>query len=178
MHLRLHWGCGTITPYGWVNSDALAAPGVDAVADIRDGLPFPSNSFNYIVSIHALPELPYCDLDRALAELHRVLRPGGTLRLSLPDLDRAIRAYRNGDLDYFLIGDEIIRSLAGKMIVQLTWFGRSRSLFTLEFIQELLQRNGFRDVRKCEFQKTKSPFPGITELDDRQIESLFVEAVK
>lgn len=178
MHLRLNWGCGPITPYGWVNSDVLAAPGVDTVADIRNGLPYSSGSFDYVVSIHALPELPYCDLDRALAELFRVLRPGGSLRLSLPDLDRALEAYRNDDLDYFLIGDEVVRSLAGKMIVQLTWFGRCRSLFTLKFIRELLERNGFRDIERCQFQQTKSPFPGIIELDDRQLESLFVEAIK
>jgi predicted SAM-dependent methyltransferase len=178
MHRRLNWGCGPIAPFGWVNSDIEAAPGVDVVADIRKGLPLPANSFDYIVSIHALPEIPYSDHDKALSELHRVLKPGGVLRLSLPDMDRAIRAYQGGDVDYFLIGDEVVRSLAGKMIVQLTWYGRSRMMFTFDFIRELLERNGFRDVKQCEYQKTHSPYPAIIELDDRQLESLFVEAVK
>jgi predicted SAM-dependent methyltransferase len=178
MHRRLHWGCGPITPFGWVNSDIAAGPGVDVVADIRHGLPLPSASFDYIVSIHALPELPYSDLDRALIELHRLLAPGGVLRLGLPDLDKAIRAYQSGDVDYFLIGDEVVRGLAAKMIVQLTWFGRSRSLFTFDFIRELLERNGFQGVRLCSFQQTLSRHPAITELDDRELESLFVEASK
>jgi predicted SAM-dependent methyltransferase len=175
---RLHWGCGPITPFGWVNSDIEPHAGVEVVADIRGGLPLPNAYFDYIVSIHALPELPYSDLDQALSELHRLLKPGGTLRLGLPDMDKAIRAYQAADLDYFLIGDDVVRTPAGKMIVQLTWFGRSRSLFTAEFIRELLERNGFVDVRSCVFHQTASRHAGIVELDDRPLESLFVEASK
>src|SRR5688572_12344761 len=133
MFKRLNWGCGPICPYGWVNSDAQAFPGVDVVADVRQGLPLPSDWFDYVVSIHALPELPYRDQDRALQELLRLLRPGGTLRLSLPDMDKAIKAYQTGDVDYFLIGDEVVRCLAGKLIVQLLWYGQSRCMFTGEF---------------------------------------------
>jgi SAM-dependent methyltransferase len=175
---RLHWGCGPITPYGWVNSDIQPGPGVDIVADIRAGLPLADDSFDYIVSIHTLPEIPYCDLDRALGELRRVLRPGGVLRLSLPDLDKAIRAYLDKDIDYFLISDDVVQSIAGKMIVQLSWYGRSRCMFTVDFITEMLARNGYKSIQPCPFRQTGSPFPGIIELDDRQIESFFIEARK
>lgn len=175
---RLHWGCGPITPYGWVNSDLEPWPGVDVVADIRAGLPLGDNAFDYIVSIHTLPELSYADLDPALAELQRVLRPGGVLRLALPDLDKAIQAYLHKDVDYFLIPDEVTRTVAGKLIVQLTWYGRSRSMFTAEFAAELLARNGFHNIQTCRFRETASPFPGIVELDDRQLESFFIEGTK
>lgn len=175
---RLHWGCGPITPFGWVNSDITPGPSVDVVADITRGLPFPADEFDYIVSIHVLPELAYRDQDRALRELRRILKPGGVLRLSLPDLDRAIRAYQGNDPDYFLIGDDQVKCLAGKLIVQLTWYGQSRCLFTAEFAEELLARNGFRDLRRCDYQRTGSPFPAIVELDDRQLESFFIEATK
>lgn len=175
---RLHWGCGPITPVGWLNSDVSNYPGVDLVADIRDGLPIADNTFDYIVAIHVLPEIPYGDLDRTLTELRRVLKPGGVLRLSLPDMDLALRAYQNGDVDYFLIDDSIVRSLAGKMIVQLTWYGRSRCMFTWDFAAELLNRNDFRDVARCSYRHTASDFAGIIELDDRPLESLFVEGAK
>jgi SAM-dependent methyltransferase len=175
---RLNWGCGPVTPYGWVNTDLVAGPGVDVVADIREGLPLESDAFDYIVSIHALPEIAYADLDSVLAELYRVLKPEGVLRLGLPDMDKAIAAYRAGDVDYFLIGDDVVRSLAGKMIVQLTWFGRSRCMFTWQFTQELLRRGRFREISLCGFAETRSRFPGIVELDNRELESFFVEATK
>ena len=77
------------------------------VADILNGLPFPDESFDVIVSIHVLPEIPYRSLPAALSELRRILCPGGVLRLALPDMNKAIQAYRNDDVDYlFLIPDE------------------------------------------------------------------------
>ncbi len=175
---RLHWGCGPITPYGWVNSDIQPGPGVDVAADIRAGLPLPDNAFDYIVSIHTLPELSYADQDRALLELRRVLKPGGVLRLSLPDFDKALRAYTTEDIDYFLIPDEIVKTLSGKMIVQLLWYGRSRCLFTPEFTMELLERCGYQSIQLCSFRESRSEYPGIIELDDRELESFFIEARK
>jgi SAM-dependent methyltransferase len=175
---RLNWGCGPITPYGWVNSDIQAWSGVDVVADIRAGLPLADDTFDYVVSIHALPEIAYGELDQTLAELRRLLKPGGTLRLALPDVDKAIAAYQAADVDYFLIPDDDVKCLSGKMIVQLLWGGRSRSIFTCEFAAELLVRNKFRSIQACLFRETKSSFPGITELDDRPLESIFIEAVK
>ena len=178
MTRRLNWGCGPITPYGWVNSDIVAHPGVNVVADIQKGLPLADGEFDYVVSIHALPEIPFRGQAQVLAELRRVLRPGGVLRLGLPDMDKAIRAYTAKDVDYFLIPDEHAESLAGKMIAQLTWYGVSRCMFTVEFAGELLSRAGFRLIVPCRFRQTASEFPGIVELDDRELESFFIEAIK
>jgi predicted SAM-dependent methyltransferase len=175
---RLNWGCGTHPDPGWINSDVKDGAGIDISCDIRDGLPLEDASIDYVASIHALPELAYPDIEVALRDLHRVLKPGGVLRLSLPDLDRAIRAYLDRDASYFLIPDEDARTLSGKMIVQLTWYGYSRSLYTAEFIEEQLLRAGFARVEHCSFGQTSSGHPGITELDNREAESLFVEAVK
>jgi SAM-dependent methyltransferase len=175
---RLNWGCGRQPAPGWINSDVKAGPGVDISCDVREGLPLDGSSLDYIASIHALPELPYPDIEPALTELQRVLKPGGVLRLSLPDLEKAIRAYLERDVGYFLIPDDDVRSLGGKMIVQLTWYGYSRSMYTFDFIEELLYRVGFRRVVRCTFQQTASEHPDIATLDDRERESLFVEAFK
>src|SRR5262245_36346685 len=93
---RLHWGCGGVTPARWINVDRKPGPGVDIRCDLLGGLPFEDESIDYIASQHALQEVKVLDQVKALAELRRVLRPGGVLRLGLPDLDRAIDAYRSG----------------------------------------------------------------------------------
>lgn len=175
---RLNWGCGGEGQPGWINSDRKEGPGIDFSCDIREGLLLQSDSIDYAVSIHALPEVPYPDLMPVLKELRRVLRPDGVLRLGLPDLERGFRAYLDGDRDYFLIPDEEVESLGGKLIVQLVWYGYSRTPFTYDFIRELLLKAGFRAVTRCRFRETSSLHAEIVELDNREQESLFVEAVK
>lgn len=70
-----------------VTADALLSfiPGVcvrpDVVADIRD-LPFPGASFDLLLCNHVLEHI--VEDDRAIAELHRVLRPGGTALVTVP----------------------------------------------------------------------------------------------
>ena len=175
---RLNWGCGEHPEPGWLNSDVKDVPGIDIVADVRTGLPLETGSIDYITSIHALPELPYPDLVPALTELRRVLKPGGVLRLALPDLDRAIAAYQREDRDYFHVPDEDARSVGGKFVTQMIWYGYSRSLFVHDFVEELLQKAGFDRIAVCSFHETKSPYPDIVELDSREQESLFIEAIK
>jgi predicted SAM-dependent methyltransferase len=175
---RLNWGCGDHFGGGWINSDIKDMPGVDLPCDIRDGLPLETESIDYATSIHALPEIHYDDLVDALVELRRVLKPGGVLRLALPDLDRGIQAYLAGDRDYFLVPDEQAEAIGSKFVTQIIWYGYSRTLFTHDFIEELLWKAGFREVHHCSYRETKSRFPEIVELDIRERESLFVEAVK
>lgn len=175
---RLNWGSGTETEPGWINSDIKDDPAVDVICDILEGLPLETGSIDYAVSIHALPELRYPEVLPALTELRRVLAPGGVLRLALPDLDRNIRAYLDGDRDHFLIPDEDGRSIGSKFILHTIWYGYSKTFFTYDFIAELLGKAGFAEVWRCNFGQTASPFPQIVELDNRREESLFVEARK
>ena len=175
---RLNWGCGEWAEDGWINSDVKDSPGIDVVADIREGLPIDSDSIDYAVSIHAMPEIPYTELVPTLEELRRVLKPGGVLRLALPDLDKGIAAYQRRDPEYFKVPDEAAKSVGAKFVTQMVWFGYSRSLFTHEFVEELLEKAGFTRVDHCAYRRTASRYPEIVELDNREQESLFMEAVK
>jgi SAM-dependent methyltransferase len=55
--------------------------GTAVVADARD-LPFPSGSFDRVIAAEVLEHIP--DDRRALGELARVLRPGGTIAVTVP----------------------------------------------------------------------------------------------
>jgi len=177
---RLNWGCGNHIKPGWINSDQNVRKVAEnsLPCDIRQGIPLDSNSMDYVVSIHALQEIPLDELVSVLSELRRVLKPGGVLRLCLPDLLKGIDAYRRGDRDYFQVPDSDAKSLGSKLVMQVLWYGYSRTVFTKEFIEERLLDSGFSRVRHCEYGKTDSEYPDIVELDNREAESLFVEATK
>jgi predicted SAM-dependent methyltransferase len=176
--MRLNWGCGRRAVPGWINSDIASYPGVDIVRDIRHGLPIADQTLDYIVSVHALVAIPYDDLVPVLAELRRMLRPGGVLRLVLPDFDKAIRAYLAGDKSYFLIGDDEEPTVSGKLVAQLLWYGTNRVFLNAEFMRDLLRRASFGETRLCAFRETGSAFADITAFDNRQRESFIVEAVR
>ena len=146
---RLNWGCGATGEAGWINSDLKEGPGIDIGGDIRDGLPLDANSLDYIVSIHTLPMIPPNDLVPVLGEMLRMLKPGGVVRLGLPDLDKGIRAYLANDRSYFAVPDGDADSLGGKFVLHMLWYGYSVSMFTTEFTCELLRKAGFGRVEIC-----------------------------
>jgi SAM-dependent methyltransferase len=175
---RLNWGCGGDGRRGWINSDRTAGPGVDLVADIREGLPIESGTIDYAVGAHTIQGLAYPELAPALVEVFRVLRPGGTLRLVVPDLDADIRAYTKHDQDRVLVAPDQVRSRGGRFIAHLLRCGRSRTLFTFDFLEELLLDAGFVDVTRCRSGETASRYREIVELDGREPESIFIEATR
>jgi SAM-dependent methyltransferase len=79
---RLNLGCGTDIREGWVNLDVAPLPGVDVVHDLSQlPLPFADASLQEIVARDVLEHLDWIPV---LRDLHRVLRPGGTLSISSP----------------------------------------------------------------------------------------------
>lgn len=175
---RLNIGCGKFPRAGWINLDNKVRPGVDCVADLRIELPFPDASVDYAVAIHVLPHLPLDALAPALARIRRVLKPGGVLRLALPDLEKAIAAYARRDAGYFAIPDAQWQSLGAKLAAQIVWHNDIATPFTYDLAAEALVRGGFARIERCGFRETRSRFPEIVDLDNRERESFFVEAVR
>jgi len=96
---KLHLGCGGSRLPGWVNVDY---PPADVAIDLGWTLPFEDASVGYAYLAHVLEHFEYPLEARALLqEVHRVLAPGGVLRLVVPDIEKCIRAYAAGDMAFF-----------------------------------------------------------------------------
>lgn len=96
--LNLNLFCGPHAITGWTNYDAQALPGVIAY-DLRQRLPHPDGSAHFIYSEHGIEHLTKQEQVAFLKECRRVLRPGGVMRVSCPDLRTIIQDYLEARLD-------------------------------------------------------------------------------
>jgi predicted SAM-dependent methyltransferase len=91
--LALNVGCGRRYRDDWINLDLQPASPEVMAWDVREPLPFASNSIAFAYTSHMLEHLPENHAGTLLAELHRVLVPGGTVRVVVPDLELIARWY-------------------------------------------------------------------------------------
>jgi predicted SAM-dependent methyltransferase len=92
----LHIGAGPMRLPGWLNSDLIAG---DIQLDVARRFPLPDESFAYAFGEHLIEHLPQETGELMISELHRVLRPGGVLRLTTPDLKKIIAIYEDRNPD-------------------------------------------------------------------------------
>ena len=89
---RLQIGTGPLSLPGWLNTDLISA---DIYLDVSRPLPLPDGVFAYAFGEHLIEHIPETTAEGLLRELHRVLRPGGVLRLTTPDLRKIISIYED-----------------------------------------------------------------------------------
>jgi SAM-dependent methyltransferase len=89
----LNLGCGCRFHPDWENVDFIASAPAVRAHNLRKGIPFPDSSFDVVYHSHLLEHFPKRLAPAFLRECHRVLKPRGTIRVAVPDLERIARAY-------------------------------------------------------------------------------------
>lgn len=89
----LNIGCGNRFHAAWVNIDLVSRSGDVIQHDLMRGLPFDDNSFDGVYHSHVLEHLEPEQGSALLREGQRVLKPGGVLRVVVPDLEGIVREY-------------------------------------------------------------------------------------
>jgi predicted SAM-dependent methyltransferase len=96
---KLHIGCGKNHLEGWVNIDVYPAP---LALNVLWGLPFADGSVRHVFVSHLLEHLFFPrDVKPFLADIRRVLAPGGMVRFVVPDIEQCIEAYVKNDKAFF-----------------------------------------------------------------------------
>ena len=89
---RLQVGAGSYPLPGWLNSDLVSG---EIYLDITRPIAAPDSAFEFIFGEHVIEHVPEAAGRTALAQFHRILQPGGVLRLTTPDLRRHIEIYED-----------------------------------------------------------------------------------
>ena len=129
----LNLGCGPRFHPDWVNLDLSPASPAIQHWDLRKDLPFPDASFDVVYHSHVLEHFSPPNGLRFLERCRRVLRPGGLLRVVVPDLETIVERYRqalnnllNGQQDARIaydwamieMYDQTVREFSGGEMVQ------------------------------------------------------------
>jgi predicted SAM-dependent methyltransferase len=136
--------------------------------NISYGLPFKDGSVDFIYTSHFVEHLFLTETRGLLREAMRVLKPGGVLRIAVPDLEYVMSLYAAGQkeraLAYFFHD------------VGPSYFTRHKYMYDLPLLKAELERGGFICVRRCECRQGVTP--DIDALDNRDEETLYVETAK
>lgn len=90
---RLHLGCGLRRLPGFVHVDNRPGTDPDLIADVGNLEGVEDNSVELVYACHVLEHIPRPDVADVLREWRRVLAPGGTLRVSVPDFRMLAHMY-------------------------------------------------------------------------------------
>jgi predicted SAM-dependent methyltransferase len=159
----LNVGCGLHPLEGFVNLDWHWCPGVDVCWDLRKPYPFPAGRFKGIYCEHCIDGLPPEWFVPNLREMHRVLEPGGTLRISFCDSELYVDAY--------------VKWRADRTPTPFMQERGHRTLIDFETLELHLREVGFREIRRTTFREGRDPAL-LLDQGSRMPESLYVEAVK
>jgi len=193
---RMHIGCGNVILDGWLNvlyerrqeygRLEQRGKGWFLNYDLLGPWPVEDNSLSFVAGSHMIEHL---DLNHGLmltAQAYKALKSGGTIRLSCPDLETYARRYVAGDKAFF--DQPLIREWCaftnaqtpGQVFIAKAYDsgGAHKWFYDFESLKNILERAGFTNIRKVGRLEGKTPDLPLLEPAQRELETVYVEAVK
>jgi predicted SAM-dependent methyltransferase len=205
--VKLNLGCGGSRPQGWWNGDSslnsyfqqfrlqlgkVQYKDPASYIEIRKPWPFPNSSCAIVYASHVLEHLSRNDVAFFFCETRRVLRPGGVLRLVVPDLYLLAHEYvqqarlGNGAAHTFLKWLNLHRE--GAYPEPIPWHRRlvhawqgwphqHKYMYDKWTLEELYHRFGFDEVRHEHYgHSTLIPEIRDVEHTSEGVASIYLEA--
>ncbi len=184
----LNVGCGPNTHREFINLEYNWLPGIDLCWDLTKGLPLEDRSMTGIFSEHCLEHFSLPTARLVVDDLFRVLRPGGTIRIVVPDAGMYLDTYQRqarGD-DGVVFPFQVVVRAKTKLVAPMVSVNEifytdrdspagHRCMFDYSLLSEILYLAGFCDVNRCCFGEGRDPML-LIDTPSRRIESMYVEA--
>ena len=193
---KLHLGCGKNILDGWLNTDVLSRRRDVRYLDVTKRFPFSNtDEFDYVFSEHLIEHIPLSGGLAMLGECYRILKLGGKIRITTPDLAFLINICRE---DKSAIENEYIAWAVERLPPLPLSASFPESLIVNDFMRNwghrfiydertlslALRSAGFSDITRCELNASDhDPLRGI-ENESRlpqgylALESMTLEATK
>ena len=124
--MKINVGCGEAKLAGYDNRDIKAGQPCYP-------LPFPDGSVDEVRASHVLEHLTFREASEALRDWFRVLKPGGVIRVAVPDVRKCLAADDGKHLFYLMGGQTDEHDI-------------HRSAYDVERLEALLEHTGFAGI--------------------------------
>ena len=176
--MLLHIGCGEINAPGFINLDAMSQPHVHIVTTNLFRLTMiPDNVADLIYMSHVLEHVSHRDIVATLREMHRILKDGGVLRISVPDFDSIIDIYQATACDIKAIEQPLMGGQGHP-------FNFHYAVFNDAHLRRTMLESGYRETRTwnpedCDYHDFDDWASRNISRDSREFAiSLNIEAIK
>lgn len=172
--LLIHPGSQNAHKAGWVNIDLAGYP-VELRWNLVRSLPFAAGKTDAVFHEHLLEHFSLTEGLVLAQDWHRVLKPGGVLRIGVPDAGAYMSSYSEP-------GGETLRTLRPEAATRLLavsalfYWPHHLTMYDFETLQLLLTAAGFEQIERREFGDTRLALS--PDSPHRRDETLYVEAVK
>ncbi len=180
---NLQLGAGVRRVKGWLNVDLF---GSDQNLDLSYGkLPWLENSFQNILAQHFIEHLHLKDeLIPLFAEMHRVIKPGGCVWLSCPDIEKICKSYienkcqdlvddRKKRMPEWSLKDYPSQHMINDLFHQ---NGEHKNLFDFDLLKWTLKKSGFDETQKISEKDLLIEFKDFPIRNDDK-HTLYVKAI-
>jgi predicted SAM-dependent methyltransferase len=168
----LNVGCGPFQLEGWLNTELLGSESqADFPQDITRPLAFPDRSLDAVYASEVIEHVDRDSARRFFVEARRVLRDGGVLRLTTPDVVEVCRLFLNQRDDVSL--DQFAATWIDGEFSPEIWINAQfrayghQHLWSFAELTRALQEAGFDKTVRCAPLQTLSPIPQLRDLETR-----------
>ena len=144
--MKLHIG-GESAKAGWKILNIQAKANVDYIGDISDLSQFESDTFEEVYASHVFEHVMQKDIIKTLQGIYRIIKSGGQLHISVPDLDKLCALYLDKTLN-FEQRWHVMRMIFGG---QVDSFDFHYAGWNEESLSAYLTHTGFSQIKKVDF---------------------------
>ena len=173
---RLHLACGSNILDGWANIDLSSDKKSIISWDLTKPLPVSSGTIHYIFSEHFIEHIRLGEGRDLLSECYRVLKPGGVLRVSTPNLRKIIEEYLLGRL---IEWSDVSwnPTTPCQMVNEALRLWGHQFVYDADELKRAFEETGFSQVTQVEWRKSKHK--GLDGLECRPFHGeIILEGVK